>query len=135
MSRNKEFGESFGISRQEQNQMHADALGAHLFSGIEGALGSYKASVESAAYDRMRESGYDAEAIKIHPVDGSYVEHSSGPYRARWHGGDYADISHRTAPEQAIDTLHVGTEAHPDKGSQIQSSLEDWHKNVSQYYR
>ena len=135
MSRNAEFGESVGLSRKEEGQIASDALGGHLWAGIEGAMGSYRSTMESAAYDRMRQSGYDSEAIKMHPEDGPYIDHRSGPYTARWHGGEYADITHRTAPGQAIDALNVGTGAHPDKGSQIQSGLEEWHKNVSAGYR
>jgi hypothetical protein len=135
MSRNAEFGESFGMSRQEQDRISGDALGAHVMQGIQGALGSYRSTMESAAYDRMRQSGYDSEAIRMHPEDGPYIEHRSGPYTARWHGGEYADITHRTAPDQTIHVLNVGMEAHPDKGAQIQSDLENWHRNVSEYYR
>lgn len=135
MSRNQEFGESFGLSRQEQSEMAGRALGGHIFDAVNSAMGDYRTAVRSAAYDRMRLSGYGPEDIKSHETDGEYVEHRSGPYRARWFGGDYADIHHRTDPGQAIDTLNVGPEPHPDKGSQIQSALEDWHRQVRETYR
>lgn len=140
MSRNESFGEGFGVSRQEESEMAGRALGAHLWDQIMtpfGGEGGYRTAVHSEAYDRMRQSGYDVEKIQINnDGDGeSFVEHQSGPYRARWFGGTYADIHHASDPGTAIDTLNVGHEAHPDKGTDIQNSLDTWHNETSQYYR
>lgn len=138
--RNQQFADAFGISRDEQAQIHGKALGGHLWDGMMktwGGESGFRNAIRSESYDRIRESGYGAEHIKFDPEDhdAPYVEHKSGPYRARWFGGTYADIHHRTQPDEAIDTLNVGHEAHPDKGSDIQSSLEDWHKEQSHHYR
>lgn len=140
MSRNGNFGEAFGISRQEEARIHGQALGAHIWDKMMEPFGGesgFRTGIQSEAYDRMRQSGYGAEHIKIDANrDGdSYVEHKSGPYRARWYGGLYADIHHSSQPEHAIDALNVGHEAHPDKGTDIQSRLDEWHRDQSQYYR
>lgn len=138
MSRNGNFGEAFGISRQEEARIHGEALGAHIWDKMMEPFGGesgFKNALNSETYDRIRESGYGAEHIKFDEDNSPYVEHKSGPYRARWHGGTYADIHHASDPESAIDTLHVGHEAHPDKGSDIQSRLDEWHRDQSQYYR
>lgn len=140
MSRNSHFGDAFGMSRQEASKIHAEALAGHVWDKVMepfGGEGGYRTAVQSEAYDRMRESGYGAEHIKIdNDRDGdSYVEHSSGPYRARWYGGSYADIHHTSDPDSAIDTLHVGHESDPDKGSEIQRRLEQWHNDQAEYYR
>lgn len=140
MSRNGNFGEAFGISRQEEARMHGEALGAHIWDKVMEPFGGesgFKNAIHSETYDRIRESGYGAEHIKMDADDDGapYVEHKSGPYRARWYGGTYADIHHISDPDSAIDTLHVGHEAHPDKGTDIQSRLHEWHQDQSQYYR
>jgi len=141
MSRNQNFGEAFGISRHEEARMHGEALGAHIWDTIMepwGGESGFKNAIHSESYDRIRESGYGPEHIKFdHEKDDGapYVEHHSGPYRARWYGGTYADIHHTSEPDSAIDALNVGSKAHPDKGSDLQSGLETWHKEQSQYYR
>lgn len=140
MSRNQNFGEAFGISRHEEARMHGEALGAHIWDKVMEPFGGesgFKNALHSETYDRIRQSGYGAEHIKMDGRDDGapYVEHKSGPYRARWYGGTYADIHHTSDPESAIDTLHVGHEAHPDKGTDIQSRLHEWHQEQSQYYR
>jgi hypothetical protein len=140
MDRGKSFGEGFGVSRQEESDMSGRALGAHMWDQIMTPFGGergYRTAVHSDAYDRMRQSGYDAEHIKMGDEDdgGSYVEHQSGPYRARWFGGTYADIHHVSDPGSAIDTLNVGHDAHPDKGTDLQKSLDSWHEEVGKHYR
>lgn len=140
MSRNSNFGEAFGISRHEEARMHGEALGAHIWDKVMepfGGEGGYRKAIQSESYDRIRQSGYGAEHIKMdaHDDHSPYVEHRSGPYRARWYGGTYADIHHVKQPDHAIEALHVGHEAHPDKGNDIQSRLDEWHRDQSQYYR
>jgi hypothetical protein len=139
MGRGDNFGEGFGVSRQEEVEMSGRALGAHVWDQIMtpfGGEGGYRKAVQSEAYDRMRESGYGAEHIKIdNDGEGSaYVEHQSGPYRARWFGGTYADIHHVSDPGAAIDTLNIGHQAHPDKGTELQKSLDSWHEEVGKHY-
>ena len=138
MSRNAHFGDAFGMSRQESNEIQGRALGGHIWDKMMQSWGGesgFKNALHSSAYDRIRQSGYGAEHIKFdHQDDGApYVEHAAGPYRARWHGGTYADIHHVSDPGTAIDTLHVGHEAGPDKD--IQGQLHAWHREVSEHYR
>lgn len=141
MSRTNEFSEDFGLSRHEQADIAAKARAGHIWDTVLNAFGhteeSYRTSMKSETYDRIRQSGYDTEAIKFDKNDENrpYVEHSSGPYRARWYGGTYADIHHTSDPGTAIDTINVGSKAHPDKGSSLQSSLDTWHAETSKYYR
>ena len=140
MSRNQNFGEGGGLSRQEQSEIQGRALGAHIWDKVMEPFGGesgFKNAIHSETYDRIRQSGYGAEHIKMDRADdhAPYVEHSSGPYRARWYGGTYADIHHVSDPGTAIDTLNVGHEAHPDKGTDLQSRLHEWHQEQSQYYR
>jgi hypothetical protein len=113
MSRSHEFGEGVGLSRREQDEIQGRAIGSHIWDSMERAFGDYATAVRSDAYDRMRESGYGTDDIKMDSDEGPYVEHRSGPYRARWHGGTYADIHHSSEPGHAIDTMHVGHEAPP----------------------
>lgn len=138
MSRNAHFGESFGMSRQEQDRISGQALGAHIWDKVMepwGGESGFKNALHSDAYDRIRQSGYDTEHIKFdeHDDGAPYVEHSVGPYRARWHGGTYADIHHVSDPESAVDTLNVGHESSPDKD--IPSQLQTWHDEVARHYR
>ena len=140
MSRNQNFGEAIGLSRHEQSEIQGRALGAHMWGKLMEPFGGesgFKNAIHSETYDRIRQSGYGAEHIKMDAGDdhAPYVEHRSGPYRARWYGGTYADIHHVSDPETAIDTLNVGHEAHPDKGNDLQSRLHEWHQDQSQYYR
>lgn len=141
MSRNANFGESFGMSRQEQAQIQGQALGAHIWDKMMehwGGESGFKNAIHSESYDRIRESGYGPEHIKFdHEKDDGapFVEHRSGPYRARWYGGTYADVHHTSDPDSAIEALNVGHEAHPDKGTDIQQRLEEWHRDQSEYYR
>jgi hypothetical protein len=140
MSRNAHFGDAFGVSRHEASEMHTHALAGHIWDKVMepfGGEGGFRTSVQSEAYDRIRQSGYGAEHISIdNDRDGdSYVEHSSGPYRARWYGGTYADIHHSSDPGSAIDTLNIGHEAHPEKGTDLQKRLDDWHQDQAQHYR
>ena len=140
MGRNAHFSEGFGLSRHEMAEIQGRAIGAHIWDKVMEPFGGesgFKNAIHSDAYDRIRESGYGAEHIRMdHEDDGApFVEHKSGPYRARWYGGTYADIHHSSDPGSAIDTMHVGHEAHPDKGSDIQGRLEEWHRDQSQYYR
>lgn len=138
--RNQHFTEAIGLSRHEQAEIQGRAMGAHLWDGLMshwGGESGFKNAIHSESYDRIRQSGYGPEHIKMDPEDDGapYVEHKSGPYRARWYGGTYADIHHVSSPGEAIDTLNVGHEAHPDKGSNLQSSLDEWHRDMSHYYR
>lgn len=140
MSRHQDFSDGIGLSRHEQADIAGKALGGHLWDSMMEPFGGesgFRNSLHSENYDKFRESGYDIESIKFNKDDNNapYVEHSSGPYRAKWHGGTYADIHHVSDPSTAIDTLNVGHKGEPGKGSDLQSRLENWHNETAQYYR
>lgn len=97
-----------------------------LFSGVEGVLGSYKSSVQSEAYKRLRDSGYGPEDIKIDDEDSAYVTHHHGDWHGKWYGGDYMELFHNSRPDFAADVLHVGAVGHPEKRVKNQSDLESW---------
>lgn len=110
MPKKENFGEQFGMSQREQNEIAGRAIGEHLFSGMEEAMGgqgAYGAAVRAHALHLMRhipmqptrmpsggtislqddtdESGESDYGVHAH------YQHPSG-WSVKWAGGPYADI-------------------------------------------
>jgi len=138
MGRNEEFLNSIGISQHEAAAMEARARAGQLGEEIINHFGGAKhiqTVHQSNAYDHMREAGHDTEAINMDKRDGApFVEHKVGGYTARWYGGQYADISHDSNPNKAIDLLNVSHHGALNKATAIQQQMEDWHKEMSSDY-
>ena len=110
MPRKENFGEQFGMSQREQNEIAGRAIGEHLFSGMEQAMGgegAYSAAVKEHALHLMRHMPMQptrtASGGKIYMTDDTdesgeadygvhtRYDHPSG-WHVKWSGGPYADI-------------------------------------------
>lgn len=123
MGRNENFGESFGLSRQEQNEITGHAMGAHLWQGVNNILGDYGTHVRSAAYDELR-GRFPNHEVHLDEDSSPYVEHKQGPWSARYHGGTYVHIHHAREGEQDV----IGSsDQHAGMGSEeLKAKLSNW---------
>jgi hypothetical protein len=141
------FGEQFGFTRREQNEAAGRAIGEHLWSAMEDAMGgegAYKAAVQEHALHLMRHMPMQPTRTASGGIismreddDGvhAHYKHPSG-WSVRWHGGPYADIY--TPKGEPVDvfnfTNHNTGEVAAVQPHELAESLDEFVRDSSQDY-
>lgn len=132
------FGEQFGISRKEQNEMAGRAMGEHLWDELNKIVGEggLRALSEAQALSRMRdfpahmvEDDTDESGEPDYGVHVNY-KHPSG-WSAKWAGGPYIDMHHPLyGPVDIIDITdsegNIPNYVHPEG---FKRAVNEWVQN------
>ena len=123
MSRKDNFLEGFGIGPAEQEQMEVRAREGAQLDSVDA-----NSAFEDHDVQRLLQHGYSQHHIKVDDDGRAYTEHTSGPWVARYHGGNYLNVFHSEYGDHPIEALHVDSTPHKRNAIAHQKRLEEWHK-------
>jgi hypothetical protein len=104
--------DQFGLSEHEQAEIHGNALGAHLWEGMEGILGNMRVHAQGQAYDELSKR-FGSHNVQIDQENDPHYEVTEGPYALRYHGGPTLNYyKHGENVSASTDYEHEGMLSH-----------------------
>ena len=128
--------DNFGISKREQSEMAARAIGEHLCESMENifAPGGFKLQQHQHTISEF-EKRFPDHPIHIEEDDDPYVSHKVGDWEGRYYNGPYIELHHKKyGPMEVINLQGSDGETHKLSQDEFRSDVEHFVKHDAQQY-